>query len=111
MSIVYYLPVFMLFLLYFVGEQKKKKKLRKIIKNRNSEEQTEMVELAKLFLEKECVIDTIEHQVIGVIEEVSEGAILLKTESGMQMLNLDFVERIREFPRNKKGKKKSVILD
>ena len=48
---------------------------------------------------------------IGVIEEVSEGAILLKTESGMQMLNLDFVERIREFPRNKKGKKKSVILD
>lgn len=111
MSIVYYLPVFMLFLLYFVGEQKKKKKLRKIIKNRNSEEQTEMVELAKRFLEKECVIDTIEHQVIGVIEEVSEGAILLKTESGMQMLNLDFVERIREFPRNKKGKKKSVILD
>ena len=111
MSIVYYLPVFMLFLLYFVGEQKKKKKLRKIMKNRNSEEQTEMVELAKRFLEKECVIDTIEHQVIGVIEEVSEGAILLKTESGMQMLNLDFVERIREFPRNKKGKKKSVILD
>ena len=110
MSIVYYLPVFMLFLLYFVGEQKKKK-LRKIKKNRNSEEQTEMVELAKRFLEKECVIDTIEHQVIGVIEEVSEGAILLKTESGMQMLNLDFVERIREFPRNKKGKKKSVILD
>ena len=70
-----------------------------------------MVELAKRFLEKECVIDTSEHQVIGVIEEVSEGAILLKTESGMQMLNLDFVERIREFPRNKKGKKKSVILD
>ena len=70
-----------------------------------------MVELAKRFLEKECVIDPVEHQVIGVIEEVSEGAILLKTESGMQMLNLDFVERIREFPRNKKGKKKSVILD
>ena len=60
---------------------------------------------------KDCVSDTVEHQVIGVIEEVSEGAILLKTESGMQMLNLDFVERIREFPRNKKGKKKSVILD
>ena len=70
-----------------------------------------MVELAKRFLEKECVVDTIEHQVIGVIEEVSDGAVLLKTESGMQMLNLDFVERIREYPRDKKGKKKSVILD
>ena len=70
-----------------------------------------MVELAKRFLEKECVVDTIEHQVIGVIEEVSDGAVLLKTESGMQMLNLDFVERIREYPRDKKGKKKSVVLD
>ena len=70
-----------------------------------------MVELAQRFLEKECVVDTIEHQVIGVIEEVSDGAVLLKTESGMQMLNLDFVERIREYPRDKKGKKKSVVLD
>lgn len=110
MNVAYYIPVFVLFLLYFMGEQKKKKIL-KHIKKRKTEDQTEMVELAKRFLEKECVVDTIEHQVIGVVTEVLDGAILLKTESGEQVLNLDFVERIREFPRNKKGKKKSVILD
>ena len=70
-----------------------------------------MVELAKRFLGKECLIDTIEHQVVGIVKEVLDGAMLLETESGEQVLNLDFVERIREFPRNKKGKKKKVVLD
>ena len=28
-----------------------------------------------------------------------------------EILNLDFVIRIREYPRNKKGKKKSVVVD
>ena len=63
MNVAYYIPVFVLFLLYFMGEQKKKKIL-KYIKKRKTEDQTEMVELAKRFLEKECVVDTIEHQVI-----------------------------------------------
>jgi len=29
----------------------------------------------------------------------------------VEAINLDFVIRIREFPKNKKGKKKSVVLD
>ena len=110
MNPAYYVPVLVLFLLFFLSEQKKKKFL-KHLKKRKTEDQKEMVELAKRFLEKECVVDTIEHQVVGTVREVSEGAILLETESGEQALNLEFVERIREYPRNKKGKKKSVILD
>ena len=110
MNFVYYIPVFMLFLIYFLGEQKKKKTLRHI-KKRKTEDHRKMVELAKRFLGKECLIDTIEHQVVGIVKEVLDGAMLLETESGEQVLNLDFVERIREFPRNKKGKKKKVVLD
>ncbi len=110
MNPAYYIPVFVLFLIYFLGEQKKKKILKRL-KKRKTEDHKEMIELAKRFLEKECVVDTIEHQVVGTVKEVSDGAILLETESGEQALNLEFVERIREYPRNKKGKKKSVILD
>lgn len=29
----------------------------------------------------------------------------------MEAINLDFVIRIREYPKNKKGKKKTVALD
>ena len=110
MNIIYFVPVFLLFTVYFLKAQKRKRVL-KCLKKRKAEDMTEMMELAKRFLGKECVIDTIEHQVIGIVKEVCDGALLLETESGEQALNLDFVERIREYPKNKNGKKKSLILD
>ena len=47
----------------------------------------------------------------GVIKEVTDGAILLEKDGKEEAINLDFVIRIREYPRNKNGKKKSVVLD
>ena len=46
-----------------------------------------------------------------IIKEVTEGAILIEKDGKIEAINLDFVIRIREYPRNKKGKKKSVVLD
>ena len=46
----------------------------------------------------------------GVIKEVSDRAILVEKNGTSEAINLDFVIRIREFPKNKKGKK-SVVLD
>ena len=72
-----------------------------------------MKELAKRFIDKECVISSFDgnHQYEGVIKEVTEGAILVENNGKMEALNLDFVIRIREYPRKKNGKKKSVVLD
>ncbi len=71
-----------------------------------------MVELAKRFIEKECIIYSFDqHQFIGIIKEVIDGAILIENKGKTEAINLDFVIRIREYPKNKKGKKKSVILD
>ena len=71
-----------------------------------------MRELAMRFIGKECVISSFDgnHQFIGTIKEVTDGAILVDKDGTLEALNLDFVIRIREYPRNKKGKKKSVIL-
>lgn len=62
-------------------------------------------------MDKECVITTFDmnHQFDGVIKEVTDGAILLEKNGKVEAINLDFVVRIREYPRNKKEKKKSVI--
>ena len=66
----------------------------------------------KRFIEKDCIIHTFEnHQLTGVIKEVTDGAVLVEKNGQLEAINLDFVFRIREFPLNKKGKKKSVILD
>ena len=72
-----------------------------------------MIELSKRFIGKECIIYAFDgsHQFEGVIKEVSDGAILIEKDEKLEAINLDFVIRIREYPRNKKGKKKSVVLD
>ena len=70
-----------------------------------------MKELAKRFMNKECVIYSFDsnHLFDGVIKEVTDGAILLEKDSKVEAINLDFVIRIREYPRNKKGKKSLVV--
>ncbi len=72
-----------------------------------------MLELAKKFIDKECLIYAFDssHQFQGIIKEVSNGAILVENAGSLEAINLDFVIRIREYPKNKKGKKKSVVLD
>ena len=76
-------------------------------------EKTEMIELAKQFIGKECLIYSFDsnHQFSGTIQEVSDGALLIENNGVLEAINLDFVIRIREYPKNKKGKKKSVVLD
>lgn len=72
-----------------------------------------MKELAERFVEKECIIYSFDggHQYEGIIKEVTDGAILIEKDGKLEAINLDFVIRIREYPRNKNGKKKSMILD
>ena len=70
-----------------------------------------MFELAQKFINKECIIYTFNSQIIGTINEVNEGGILIEKSGILEAVNFDFIVRIREYPKNKNGKKKSVILD
>ena len=108
-----YIPIIILWIIIFIRLRSRKAVVaRKIIKNRKMEDKTEMIELAKKFIDKECLIYAFDsnHQFQGVIKEVSNGAVLIENGDTVEAINLDFVIRIREFPKNKKGKKKSVIL-
>ena len=86
---------------------------RRVMEKRKKEDNTEMIELAKRFIGKECIIYAFDssHQFEGIIKEVTDGAILIQKEEKLEAINLDFVIRIREYPRNKKGEKKSLVLD
>ncbi len=109
-----YLPIFMLFIILFILLRNRRfAVINKVIKNRKTEGKTDMIELAKRFIGKECLVYAFDgsHQFEGVIREVSDGAILLEKGEQFEAINLDFVIRIREYPKNKKGKKKSVVLD
>ena len=109
-----YIPmIFLLIIIFVMLRNRKAVVARKIIKNRKMEGNTNMKELAKRFIDKECLITAFDsnHQFEGVIKEVSDSAILVEKKEAVEAINLDFVIRIREYPRNKKGKKKSVVLD
>ena len=109
-----YIPIIILWIIIFIMFRNRKAEIaKKIIKRRKMEGNTEMKELAKKFIDKECLIYAFDssHQFEGIIKEVTDGAILVEKAGTVEAINLDFVIRIREFPKTKKGKKKSVVLD
>ena len=100
----------MLFIIIFITQRNEKIAIKNIIKKRKTED-VQMFELAQNFLDKECVIYTFNSQLTGIIKEVTKGGILLEKAGKSEAVNFDFIVRIREYPKNKNGKKKSVILD
>ena len=74
-----------------------------------------MKELAKQFIGEECIIYTItsnDGSVQGVIKEIVDGGMVVERKTGeREIINLEYVTRIREWPRKKNGKKKDVVLD
>ena len=72
-----------------------------------------MEELAKQFVGKECLIYTVigtDSVIKGMVKEVSAGGIVLENKDGIEAVNLEYVTRIREWPRNAKGKKKQLFV-
>ena len=45
------------------------------------------------------------------IREVVDNAVVLEKNGEQTVVNLDYVIRMREYPKNKKGKRKSVIAE
>ena len=45
----------------------------------------------------------------GTVKEVTDGGIIVENKEGTEAVNLEYVTRIREWPRNAKGKKKQIF--
>ena len=72
---------------------------------KQNKENVVMKELAKQFIGEECIIYTIasnDGSIQGVIE---------RNSGEREIVNLDFVTRIRQYPRKKNGKKKDIVWD
>ena len=108
-----YIAILMMFLILFMNKREEKRVLHHIVKKKRKGHGNIMLELAKRFIEKDVVIYTYNTQLTGVIKEVTEGGVLLKRDSDgtAEIVNPDFIVRIREYPRKKNGAKKSVIFD
>ena len=115
----YYIILFVIVFLVILSRISLRRRLvavKQILKRKKqNKEHCVMNELAKRFIGQECIIYTItsnDGSVLGVIKEVSDSGMIIEKKTGeLEIVNLEFVTRIREYPRKKNGKKQSVVLD
>ena len=112
---VYFLLFIALLLIYLPKKKRRRYVANRIlvknrIRNREGEEGNFMRELAERFIGKDVYINLLDGRADGVIKEVTDNGIMLENKNGMQVVNLDYVVKLREYPHNKKGKR-STIMD
>ena len=110
------LALFLLVIIPWIMRQRRLAAVRHILnQKKQNKENSEMKELEKRFIGEECIIYTItsnDGSVQGVIKEIDDGGMVIEKKTGeLEIVNLDFVTRIREYPRKKNGRKKGVVLD
>ncbi len=107
----------LLLLFIIISEQNKRRKLarlQQIIKKRKTSKGAKIMnELLQKYIGKECLVYTINTQLAGVVASVENGWLRLEDPKAgdEELVNLDYIIRIREYPRKKNGNKKSVVLD
>ncbi len=96
-----------------ITRQRRLAAIRHVLNRRNHhKEKNAMKELAKQFIGKECILYTVmsmDSGIQGTIKEVTDGGIIIEKKDGLEAVNLEYVTRIREWPRTAKGKKKAVF--
>ena len=110
------LALFVLVIIPWIARRRRLAAVRHILNRKmQNKENSVMKELAKRFIGEECIIYTItsnDGSVQGVIKEIDDGGMVIEKKTGeLEIVNLDFVTRIREYPRKKNGRKKGVVLD
>jgi hypothetical protein len=82
-------------------QQKKQFIKQKIISKRTCREHAVMVDLVKKLIGKECLIYTMNSQLKGVIREVTNGGMVVDDGKSTEIVNLDYIIRVRESKKSK----------
>lgn len=115
-----YIVIFALLVLVIIPGMLRRRRLAAVrhILNKNKKQQQQqkevgaMKELAKQFIGRECLIYTVmssDSSIRGTVKEVTDGGIIVENKEGTEAVNLEYITRIREWPRNAKGKKKQIF--
>ncbi len=92
-----YIGMFLVLFVVIMRRQNEEKLLvQQFMKKRNQKGRREMKDLAKQFLEKECIFDTFNgNQYTGTVREVTDGGVLIERKGKHEIVNLDLIVRIR----------------
>ena len=66
-----------------------------------------MTELVQRFIGKDVYIKLLEGNADGVVTEVTDNGVVLDNNGKLQVVNLDYVMKVREYP-HKNGKRATI---
>ena len=106
----YYVIFIVLFII--ISQQNRHKKaavIQQVIKNKRAKGAKKMHELLEKYIGQECVVYTLNNQITGTVTALQDGWLSLSDKLGnTEVLNLDYIIRVRQVPLNKNGKKKAI---
>ena len=99
-----YVGVFLPLLVILLEQQQNDAQMttNRIVK-RKKKGLTYMNESVKQFIGKNCLIYTYNNQLTGIVVSVEDNWLTIKTKAGTELVNLDYINRIREYPVKKQG--------
>ena len=72
-----------------------------------------MSEIIKRFIGKDCIITTMNATIVAKIEAVEDNWIIVSSDKkgsgGTDVVNIEYISRITERPKNKNGKNKVFV--
>lgn len=100
-----YISIFLPLLVILLEQEQTNAQMRtiQIIKRKARKEGTSMNESVKQFIGKSCMIYTYNAQLTGMVVSVEDNWLTIKTKTGTELVNLDYINRIREYPVKKQG--------
>ncbi len=108
-----WLPLLIIAVVLLLQQRERRAAVKHILNRKKlNKENVAMKELAKQFIGKECIIYTVtglDQGIQGTVKEVSDGGIIVQKKDGIEAVNLEYITRIREWPRNARGKKKQIF--
>lgn len=109
-----WIAVFLLIILPMLERRRRRNAIIKhvLYNKKRNKENNKMKELAKQFIGKECIVYTVTGSdgiVKGTIKDVADDGIIIERGDDIEAVNLDYVTRIREWPRKANGKKKAIF--
>ena len=107
-----YIAVFILIFVVLITIQERNNLLRLIIRRKKQRRgNLSMNEIIKNYIGKDCVIylSNSSSVITGCLISLNDNWITVKTKDGDEILNIDYIVRLKEHPVNSKGKKKQIF--
>lgn len=109
-----YIPIISLLIIVFIVlRDNRSKNIRRIIRKRRKKGFRDMSEVFNRYIGKDCVVylsNTSSNILECKVTSVSDNWLTVESRDGVEIINVDYIIRIKEHPLNKNGKKKSVIF-